>query len=299
MTLALLGASIGSYIVLYRRFDRVALRPAVAHAPLWPARWRPAAVARRPMRTAIGQFTWITLRRSPLHQRIVLVVLAAAAGLVFNGVLVMGLSPAVDPPGSPVTLPWLVVWSPMTLIFIAVPAVKLALSVPIDLRAGWVFRVTEDDDTRRAAVGAGIQAVFVVGVALPIALVTPLQWWLVGGARTLQLMVVEALVGWLFVEGLMRQWRRVPFSCSYLPGKGFVPHMFVKGVAGYLLFTALTGALLQRAAAPGAATILVVLILSAVAAALARSRASHAAAGTLMFEDEPPTDIIPFRLGGD
>jgi hypothetical protein len=112
-------------------------------------------------------------------------------------------------------------------------------------------------------------------------------------------MVVEALVGWLFVEGLMRQWRRVPFSCSYLPGKGFVPHMFVKGVAGYLLFTALTGALLQRAAAPGAATIVVVLILSAVAAALARSRASHAAAGTLMFEDEPPTDIIPFRLGGD
>ena len=55
----------------------------------------------------------------------------------------------------------------------AVPAVRLALSVPIDLRANWVFRMTEDEAIRADPIDAGVRAVLGLGVA-------PLQWWLLG-----------------------------------------------------------------------------------------------------------------------
>jgi hypothetical protein len=40
------------------------------------------------------------------------------------------------------------------------------------------------------------------------------------------------------------------------------------------------------------------LVLGTAAAALSRRRAGHATSGTLIFDDEPPTSIIPLRLSG-
>jgi hypothetical protein len=297
-TLGALTVSSASYVVLYRRFDSVTLRPAACHTPILPARWRAPATTRRPVRLAIREFTSITLRRSPLHQGIVVAALAAAAGFVVNGALLVGVpSPgAVERPDG--ALPWITVWAPMTLIFVAVPAVRLALSLPIDLRANWVFRMTDDEAIRVDPIAAGVRMVLAVGVALPIALVAPLQWWLLGW-RTLQLALLEGLFGWLLVEVLMREWRRIPFTCTYIPGKGFVPHMFVKGILAYLLFTSVADAVLQRSSTSAPATAVAVLVLGALAWVLAGSRKRQATMGTLIFEDELPADIIPLRLGGD
>ncbi len=297
-TLAAVTASIASYVVLYRRFDSLTLRPAASHAPVFLAHRRAGPDARRPVRTAIGQFTSITLRRSPLHQGIIVAVLAAAAGFVVNGALVAGFPPPADAGAPGAALPWIAVWAPVTLIFVAVPAIRLALSVPIDLRANWVFRMTDDEAIRADPISAGVRTVLVLGVALPIVLVAPLQWWLLGW-RTVQLMVLEWLVGWLLVEVLMQEWRRIPFTCTYIPGKGFVPQMFVKGIVAYLVFTSVADAVLQRAAGSAVAAGLAVLVLGTLALVLAGSRKRHAGLGALIFEDELPLDIIPLRLGGD
>ena len=50
----------------------------------------------------------------------------------------------------------------MTLMFLAVPAIRLALSVPMDLRANWIFRMTEDVDGRAEVADAGVRAVLVL-----------------------------------------------------------------------------------------------------------------------------------------
>jgi hypothetical protein len=297
-TLMALAASVGSYVVLYRRFDRVTLRPAASHAPLFPAGWRARGTARHPVRMAIGQFVAITLRRSQLHQGIIVAVLAMAAGLVMNGALESELPRAGEAHARGAALPWITVWAPMTLIFIGVPAVRLALSVPIDLRANWVFRMTEDGATRADAIAAGVRTVVVLGVALPVVLVAPLQWWSLG-SRTVLLIALECLVGWVFAELLMREWRRIPFTCTYLPGKGFVPHMVPKGIAAYLIFTGVTHALLRRSVASAAAMAVAVLALGAVGCVLSSRRRRHAGDATLSFEDEAPTDVTPLRLNPD
>jgi hypothetical protein len=249
------------------------------------------------VRIALSQFTLRTLRRSPLHHGIVLAGLVAAAGCIVNAALVSGFPPEPVVQRADVALPWITVWAPMTLIFMAVPAVRLALSVPMDLRANWVFRMTEDGATRADAIAAAVRTLFGLGVALPIVLVTPLQAWLLGWPAA-RLIVIECLLGWLLVEIYMREWRRIPFTCAYLPGKGFVPHTVVKAVGAYLLFTGLSSELLQRSSAQIVAMVTGGLVIGALAATLRVSRVRHAALGALIFEDELPTNVITLRLGG-
>ena len=70
--------SVGSYIVLYRRFDRVMLR-SLAVSRERRRSWRPALTAWipgeitvSPARAAVRDFTVATLRRSALHHGVIL-----------------------------------------------------------------------------------------------------------------------------------------------------------------------------------------------------------------------------------
>lgn len=297
-TLAVLAVSVGSYVLLYRRFDRVILNPGHFHALRSSGLSRARGNRRGPVRLAVRQFVSITLRRSVLHQGIVVGLLAAAGGFVVNGLLAADIWPvATGTHAKDAAIPVLA-WAPMALVFLATPAVRLALSVPIDLRANWIFRMTEDVATRGEAVAAGVRTVLGLGVALPIAIVAPLQWWLLG-ASVIALVVVEWLIGWLLVEFLMRDWLRIPFTCSYIPGKGFVPHMFVKGIGSYVVFTSFAGSLLQLSLAHPPAVPAIVALLAAPAGWLCCRRRRQARLASLAFEDELPTDVSPLRLNAD
>ena len=81
------------------------------------------------------------------------------------------------------------------------------------------------------------------------------------------------MIGWLLVEWLMADWRRIPFTCSYIPGKGFVPHMVVKGFASYVVFTLATGLALRLSLFRPQAALVLALILGAAAGALSVRRA--------------------------
>ena len=47
----------------------------------------------------------------------------------------------------------------MTMIFLAIPAIRLALSIPLELRANWIFRMAEDVDGRAEVAEASVRAV--------------------------------------------------------------------------------------------------------------------------------------------
>ena len=124
----------------------------------------------------------------------------------------------------------------MTMMFLAIPAIRVALSVPLDLRSNWIFRMTEDVAGRAEVAAANVR--IVLGARRGAAARAPRAGSMVGaGPPAAGIIALEALIGWLVVEWVMADWRRIPFTCSYIPGKGFVPHMFVKGFASYLFFT--------------------------------------------------------------
>ena len=241
------------------------------------------------------RFVSLTIQRSVLHQGVVVGLLAGAGGLVLNSLLSASwrVDGAADTP-----LAWTLLWTPMTMVFLSVPAIRLALSVPLDLRANWIFRMAEDVDGRAEVADASVRTVLALAVALPIALIAPLQWWAMGD-RTLAVLPVEAAIGWLLVEYLMADWRRVPFTCSYIPGKGFVPQMCVKAFASYVVFTFATGLMLRASLRSHAAAFILASGFSAAAALLRVRRSRHARETSLLFEDRLPSDVTPLRLGAD
>ena len=119
------------------------------------------------------------------------------------------------------------------------------------------------------------------------------------GPRAAAVLLVEATIGWVLVEVLMAPWRRIPFTCSYIPGKGFVPHMFVKGFASYVLFTFASGLILRASLAEPGAAVVLALVFGATAVAMGARRARQARRTSLTFEDELPTDVTPLRLNAD
>jgi hypothetical protein len=296
-TVLVLIVSVASYVRLYRQFDRV-LQPASARSGRsWNrslAKW----VGRVPVRHAIRRFASITVRRSVLHQGLMVGLLAAAGGFVLNALLsATGWNQPIDlRRRSPFLLT--ILWAPTTMMLLAIPAVRLALAVPLDLRSNWIFRMTEDVAGRAEVAAASVRIVLALGVALPLALIGPVQWWVLGRSAA-PIIALEGLIGWLVVEWVMADWRRIPFTCSYIPGKGFVPQMFVKAVATYVFFTTATTIILRVALGRPRAGLVVAVIVAAAAAALRLHRTRQAPLTPLLFDDELPTDVNPLRLNAD
>jgi hypothetical protein len=297
-TIVVLIVSVASYVLLYRRFDQVMLQPGSSQGGGGWSQSLDRWVGRAPVRHAIRRFVSITLRRSVLHQSLIVGLLAAAAGFVLNSLLsVNGWNEPLDTRGrSPFLLTLL--WAPMAMMFLAIPAIRLALSVPLDLRSNWVFRMTEDAAGRAEVAAANVRIVLALGVALPLGLIGPVQWWVLGPSAA-AIIALEALIGWLVVEWAMSDWRRIPFTCSYIPGKGFVPHMFVKGLAMYLFFTTATTLILRVSLARPRVLVVAALVAGAAAGALSGQRTRHAPLTPLLFDDELPTDVNPLRLTAD
>ena len=126
---------------------------------------------------AIGPFIRATLTRSPLHQGVFVIIAACGAGLVLNSFVgnwhAGALSNADDP------LIATVIWAPFALVFAMNVALRAALVLPIELRANWIFRMTEDEATRAEELSAVVRTLILLGVVVPLAVFFPRG---VGGA---------------------------------------------------------------------------------------------------------------------
>ena len=296
-TVLVLIVSVASYILLYHRFDQVMLQPAPSQGEGGWSRSLDQWVGRAPVRHAIRRFVSITIRRSVLHQGLIVGLLAGAGGFVLNSLLsVTGWNEPLDTRGR--LFIFTLLWAPMAMMILAIPAIRLALSVPLDLRSNWVFRMTEDVAGRAEVAAANVRIVLAFGVAVPLALIGPVQWWVLGPSAAV-IIALEALIGWLVVEWAMADWGRIPFTCSYIPGKGFVPHVFAKGFASYLVFTFGTTLILRVSLALPGVALVVALMAGAAAGALSLHRTRQAPHTPLLFEDELPIDVNPLRLNPD
>jgi hypothetical protein len=294
--------AVGSYVYLYRRFDRVLVQPVPAGARAdrrvaWTRSARP--VRSRPVFVAVRTFTRLTLRRSVLHQGILVAVSAAGAGLVANSLIGAGFAGWVAGGGrAGAALVASVVWAPFALIFVASLAVRLALAVPIDQRANWVFRITEEDGARVEQLAAAVHTVRRLGVVVPLLLMAPLEAMVLGW-DTIGVSAVALLCGWLLVEILMRHWDRIPFTCSYIPGKGFVPQSILTGFSSFVLFTTAGSGLAWFSAIGRPAALAFDAVLFASVLALRRRRLITWRGTPLAFEDQLPVEVSPLRLSLD
>ena len=283
-----------SYFELYRRFDRVMLRSfgvSRRRTRRWPASANPA-------RAAVRDFTAATLRRSALHQGVVIGLSACGVALAMNTLLRGGM------------LTWLrgldvphweilgaVTGIPFALVFVLGIAARAALALPIEPKANWVFRLTERDAIRGDQLRAAERVVTLLAVVVPVVLTLPIQW-MVAGPRAVVSSGMTGVFGLLWVEALLRDWRRIPFTCSYMPGKHTVAQTSVVGLGMFSIFGTIgsameTGSL--RAPTPTRGLIIIG-VLFVVVAVLRWQRRVRWKNTPLMFDDELPSDVQAFRL---
>lgn len=222
------GVTVGAIVMAtgllaasYRRLVRMALETpdgggrGRAGLPGIVSRAIARMAARDPVARAVTGFTVRTVFRSRTHLTLLATYAGVAAALVLPALLqfVGPGAAAVDPPGVALLSVALVCN------FILLGGMRVLFAIPTEIKANWAFRLYAPDD-RMVAVIAGVRTALLLAVVLPIAVAAGVGGIGLWGARTGALHAsFTAVLGVLLVDVLLIGLRKIPFTCTYYPGR--------------------------------------------------------------------------------
>lgn len=219
-TLAAALLALLMYALGYRRAVRKAVEESDAAPPARNGRRRQVAAAalRRMGGAGIGgaafRFVTLTLVRHPRNRLILAAYLSLALGYALGDAaqLVRDGGRALYSPSAGMAALSLVV------AFFILLGMRVLFAMPVDLKANWVFQVTEAG--RFSDYHGAVRRVLLWIGAAPVCLVAlPGHAFLWGWRNAVLHTMVLALVCLLLIEVMLRGFEKIPFTCSFLPGK--------------------------------------------------------------------------------
>ncbi|HEY1994958.1 MAG TPA: hypothetical protein VGG81_11190 [Edaphobacter sp.] len=243
------------------------------------------------LKNAITLFVMRTLLRSGRHRMIL---------SFFSGIglaIVVGYVTFFDGWGSKtkgLSLAFLIA-SILMLVFVIV-GIRAVAAIPISLSANWIIRVTQvrpssayRDAVRFSWIALGVAPIWLLVAGL--FLTTSPSW------QVFRHLVVLFVLGTLLVELCLLSFPKVPFTCSYLPGKANLNIAFWSGLV--LLFQLVsTGARFESRVLNHWLNYALMILLLAISLAglrrLAEARARRG--GEVVFEEEYPVDLVSLNL---
>lgn len=247
--------------------------------------------------TAIVQFSIRSLLRSRQHRMIFAFYLGMGLALA---ILFLNAPPELSGPqaGGPwdtLSVPLLA--STIMLMGLWVVGARVVFSLPLDLRANWIFR-TMPFSAGRPCLRARRRALIALSVApawtLSAAVLLPLWPWRAAAAH----LAILAFLGLLLAELSFDSVQRIPFTCSYLPGRSNFHVTFWLWI--FLIFLGIVAAAVQerRALESPAATaaVLAGLGIAALFAVLRNNRLARPAQAELRYEEIPPDQLVSLEL---
>ena len=282
-----------SYLLSYHRYRKLLLEAPPAHTGghsglgsrllEW---WIP-----NPREQAAFAFTWKTLARSRIHRLILL----AYAGLALGWVVEAALA------APPVALHdegmfgLMAVASPLGLAVLMILALRYLFTLPVTLRANWMFQTADQEGraawltaVQRFVIACGIVPVYLAGLPASVAIL--------GWLRALAVTALGALVALLCFERLFRNWCKLPFTCSYLPGKVMVWMLLFRASVGMVYFAAIPPLLLS-ASGELASFIALFTGLFLLWRRWRRIRLAQWAENSLLWEEAPEAEVQALHLG--
>lgn len=202
-----------SYLVSYRR-HRVLMMEGAA-APSRDRRWTGALLDRliaSPRQQAVIVFLWKTLMRSSHHRMILMGYAGVAFAIIAGGLLGIG-SMWISDRALTACFVWV---HAITLIFLLL-GLRHLFSIPTELRANWTFQLTEAEG-RDEWLDAVDRFVLWAGAALVLLLPFPFEAKIIGW-RSLLAVALFVTIGLMLYEWMFAEWRKLPFTCSHLPGR--------------------------------------------------------------------------------
>ncbi len=276
------------YLILYNRFDRIMLKTAGTPSRT-RAEWLPdlSVIAKlHPAEAAVVEFLVAGLRRSRLHQLVFLGTSASALAIAAHSLLVVGIGESFVGHGSVSrAMVFTAQWAPLLVVFVAVRALRDTLLLPLEIRASWIFRMTEDGAVRPRQLDAVRRAVFVLAVVPVVALFFPVQILTAGIQGAVCWAVLTLMMGHLLVDCMLTGWRSIPFTCAYAPGRQHIIPTVLLTLATFVTFVGIGTVSLQSASGSLSTFVVRLGILSAAIAYMRRHRRRTWGRQPLEFED--------------
>ena len=203
---------------LARLFDRVALRG--------------------PVERAVFHFGLRTMARNRKHRLLLAVYAGMGLAYVFHGV-----SSAIrDSHAGGMRLLDVGISSvPLVLSFFVLVGMRMLFTIPVELRANWIFRLTENG--RPAEYLTGVRKLMMaLGIVPLVAGTLPVYGLLWGWGYAFRHAILVVLILLVTVEYLVREFPKIPFTCSFLPGKANLKATVSIYAVIFLFFAALVTA---------------------------------------------------------
>lgn len=209
-------AGLGAPGWLRSRFDRIINQRLLPH----------------PLERATFHFITNTILRDARHRLFLAAYGGIALALALPAVMRLGARPGVP----------MVFWSaagllavPLTLSFFVVSGLRAAFNLPSELRANWIFQVCETEE-RMVHIGAVRKWIIVMGIVPLFLLLTPIELIFRGWLLSLIHLTFALLLSLVLLNLLLVWFRKIPFTCSYFPGKTSMAVMFFVYLAGFSVY---------------------------------------------------------------
>lgn len=289
--LAISGLAAGVlYALAYRRLMRRTIEEAGSVGTSDSRRWRKFSewidriwLGRASERAAF-HFVWRTMTRNRGHRLILAAY--AAVGLVY---IVDGIASLVKKTGGHALTRPNTALSAFALVlpFFVLLGLRALFSLPVELKANWLWRLT--DPGRPDEYVRGARKLMLAAAIVPVSIISlPLYGMLWGWTIAVPHVLMSFLISMTALELLMAGFRKLPFTCAFMPGKG---NLKVKFGAYVVLFLSLAFLLINielwLASNPRRAVVGIIITTSALAFAVRRRHlGEHARMGILW--EEPP-----------
>ncbi len=289
-----------AYLAGYRRHARRVME-SLETAYHGPGRLRVAfeAIVNRwllphPLERATFHFISNTILRTARHRLFLATYAGIAIALSIPALVQIGARP-----GAPLlvlsTAGFLSV--PLTVSFFAVTGLRAAFNLPAELRANWVFQVAESEE-RVAHIRAARKWIVVMGIVPLFVVLAPFEVAFRGWALALIHLSFALLLSVLVLNLLLVWFRKIPFTCSYFPGKTSLAVMALLYLAGFTTYCGTMASLETRLiGAPPGLALFYGLGLAALAGLALLERRELKVDDSLIYEDQPDPIVRTLELG--
>ena len=290
------GAHALSWISTLRQ---IVEQPEISSSPRG-LRWLPRFGSQA--QTAIGQFAIRTLARSRQHRLIL--AFYWGIGLACTILLLQAIETNPPLPDGPVNdvlhePNTVVLAASVIMLVLAIVGARVVFALPLQLPANWIFRSigVQGGPGTLAAARRALLTLSVAPVWLATAAVCLRLWpWRQAAAH----LAVLGLLGVALTDLALHGFHKIPFACSYLPGKSPV-HMVFLAAFG-LMWLVHEGVTFEQRALEDPRTMTVVLVLLAVVAVGVRwgtAAVARSEPAALQFEEVPPPAVMGLGLHRD
>jgi len=187
--------------------------------------------------------------------------------------------------------------APLTLSFFAVSGLRAVFNFPAELRANWVFQVCESEE-RLPHLRAARKWIVLMGIVPLFAVLAPVEVWFRGWALALVHLTFALVMSLILLNLLLVWFRKIPFTCSYFPGKTSMAVMFFIYLAGFATYSwSMADVQARLIRAPASLLVFYACGAAAIWGLTLLERRELGIDDALIYEDEPDPIVRSLELG--